>query len=61
MKIAFDPTKRDATLQARGLDFADARLVFAGRTITVRDIRHDYGEARYITIGVLHDEVVVLV
>lgn len=37
--ISFDPVKRATTLRARGLDFADAELVFAGRTITVQDRR----------------------
>jgi uncharacterized protein len=31
MDISFDPAKRDKTLAERGLDFADAGLVFAGR------------------------------
>jgi uncharacterized DUF497 family protein len=30
MQIRFDAVKRDATLANRGLDFADAREVFAG-------------------------------
>jgi uncharacterized DUF497 family protein len=30
-----------------GLDFADAPIVFAGRTITVQDTRKDYGEDRF--------------
>lgn len=31
MKVTFDPAERQATLAARGLDFADAAAVFAGR------------------------------
>lgn len=49
MDISFDPTKRAETLRHRGLDFADAGLVFAGRTITIPDLRRDYGEDRFIT------------
>jgi uncharacterized DUF497 family protein len=45
--------KRDRTLAERGLDFADAGLVFGGVTATIRDVRHGYGEDRYITIGQL--------
>jgi uncharacterized DUF497 family protein len=59
--ISFDPAKRAATLASRGLDFADAGQVFAGRTITVQDGRHDYGEDRYITAGHLAGRCVVLV
>lgn len=61
MDISFDPAKRAATLENRGLDFADAGLVFAGRTVTVQDTRQDYGEDRYITAGHLAGRCVVLV
>jgi uncharacterized protein len=59
--ISFDPEKRAATLEYRGLDFADAGLVFAGRTVTVQDARRDYGEDRFITAGHLAGRCVVLV
>ena len=36
MRITFDPAKRDKTLAERGLDFADAALVFAGITLGSR-------------------------
>jgi uncharacterized DUF497 family protein len=49
--ISFDPAKRAATLSRRGLDFADAGQVFAGRTITVQDNRRDDGEDRFVTAG----------
>ena len=44
MKITFDPAKRQAALAERGLNFADAEIVFAGPTITVQDTRREYGE-----------------
>lgn len=50
-----------ATLQERGLDFADAVGVFDGETATLRDNRLDYGEDRYITAGWLGTRLVVLV
>jgi uncharacterized protein len=59
--ISFDPAKRDRTLAERGLDFADAGVVFAGVTATIQDVRHSYGEDRYITIGQLRGRRVVLV
>ena len=61
MDISFDPVKRAATLQHRGLDFADAGEVFAGQTVTARDSRQDYGEDRYVTAGHLAGRCVVLV
>ena len=60
MEIEFDPAKRNATLQIRGLDMAHAPDVFAGATLTVEDNRKDYGEPRYITIGFLANRMVIL-
>jgi uncharacterized DUF497 family protein len=53
VKITFDPAKRQAVLNQRGLNFADAVVVFAGPTITVEDARRDYGETRFQTVGFL--------
>lgn len=61
MEVTFDPAKRDLTLRHRGLDFARAGEVFAGRTATVIDGRFDYGETRFITTGLLDRRVVVMV
>jgi uncharacterized protein len=61
VKITFDPAKRQAALRARGLNFADASIVFAGPTITVQDTRRDYGEMRLQTVGFLSDRMVMVV
>jgi uncharacterized DUF497 family protein len=61
VKITFDPNKREATLQRRGLDFADAAEVFTGRTYTKEDLRADYGEQRFQTIGFLRGSMVMVV
>jgi uncharacterized protein len=58
---SWDEAKRQATLRERGLDFADADLVFEGKSITLPDDRQDYGEARFITAGWLHARFVVIV
>jgi hypothetical protein len=39
MRITFDPVKRAKTLTERGLDFADAALIFAGVTVEIEDTR----------------------
>jgi uncharacterized DUF497 family protein len=36
MRVTFDPAKRAKTLAERGLDFADAEVVFAGVTWRLR-------------------------
>lgn len=61
MKITFDPAKRHAALGERGLNFADASIVFAGPTITAQDTRRDYGEVRFQTVGFLADRMVMVV
>jgi uncharacterized DUF497 family protein len=61
MNISFDPAKRQATLDERGLDFADALTLFEGPELTALDDRKDYGEDRFITYGYLHGRAVILV
>lgn len=61
MAVEFDPAKRDLTLTTRGLDMGRADDVFDGPTLTVEDDRADYGEPRFITIGLLDRRMVVMV
>lgn len=61
MRITFGPAKRDATLEHRGLDFADAVEVFAGLHTVAPDDRYDYGEPRFISAGYLRRRMVVIV
>ena len=42
------------------MDFADARLVFAGVTVEVEDVRKNYGERRIICYGLLEGRMVVV-
>ena len=60
MRISFDPAKRAKTLAERGLDFADAALIFAGVTVEIEDTRRNYGEKRIICYGLLEGHVVVV-
>jgi hypothetical protein len=61
LRVTFDPAKRAATLAERGLDFADAALVFEGVTLDAEDDRADYGESRIITVGRLAGRMMVVV
>ena len=60
MAITFDSAKRVKALAERGLDFADAELVFAGVTLEVEDRRRDYVEKRIVCYGLLEKRMVVL-
>jgi len=51
VKITFDPAKRQATLENRGLDMALVGKVFSGPTLTVPSDRQ--GEHRFFTLGFL--------
>lgn len=61
MRFTWHEDKRQITLARRGLDFADAARVFDGPTFTFEDDRRDYGEQRWVTLGLLREKVVVLV
>jgi uncharacterized DUF497 family protein len=60
VRITYDPKKREDTLALRGLDFEDARHVFAGPNFETEDARHDYGETRIICFGMLRDRMVAV-
>jgi uncharacterized protein len=56
--FAWDETKRRANLKKHGIDFVDAEKIFRGATFTAEDTREDYGEQRFLTLGLLDDQVV---
>lgn len=61
MRFTWDELKQRSNLKKHGLDFRDARKVFEGPTFTIPDIRFDYGEERFATLGLLDSGVVVIV
>ncbi len=61
MRFIWHEPKRQANLKKHGLDFAVAERVFAGPTFTFEDDRENYGEQRWVTLGLLGEKVVVIV
>ncbi len=61
MQYSWHEPKRRSNLRKHALDFRDAQKVFAGPTFTFEDNREDYGEQRWVTLGLLRDTVVVIV
>lgn len=62
MRYLCDQVKRAANLKKHGYDLDDAPVVIESATaITFEDNRFDYGEQRFISLGMLHDVVVVIV
>lgn len=56
--FTWDDAKRRDNLRKHGIDFVDAERVFRGFTLTAEDDREDYGEQRFLTLGLLADQVV---
>jgi len=60
VRIEWDEAKRRTNLRRHGLDFADAEAVFSGYTVTMEDVRRDYGEQRFLSFGLLQDRVIAI-
>ena len=62
MRYTHDAKKRAANLKKHGYDFKDApQVIESAATVTFEDRRFDYNEQRFITLGMLREEVVVIV
>lgn len=61
MEFEWDEAKRLANLRKHGIDFVDVPAVFEGDIVTVEDDRYNYGEQRFITLGLLQGRVVAIV
>jgi len=61
MEIEFDPDKCRRNIELRGLDFRDAPAVLEGPALTYLDERFDYGEPRWITVGLLNQRMIIVV
>jgi len=61
MRFTWHEAKRESNLQEHGLDFVDAPEVFEGPTFTYEDDRFDYGEERFVTLGLLRGIVMSIV
>ena len=60
MRFEWDDAKRQSNLLKHGFDFVGIEEVFDGDTVTILDDRFDYGENRFITLGLLQERVVVI-
>ena len=60
MSFEWDEDKRESNILKHGFDFIDVENVFTGTTVTILDDRFDYGEDRFITLGLLDGRVVVI-
>ncbi|MEJ2748935.1 MAG: BrnT family toxin [Anaerolineae bacterium] len=61
MRFEWDESKRQANIRKHGIDFLDAIQIFDGYTFSYEDNRFDYGEQRFITLGILIANVIVVI
>ena len=60
MQFEWDPKKRAANLRKHGLDLVDAVSIFEGPMLALPDTRQDYGEDRWIGVGITNGRVAVV-
>ncbi len=61
IQFKWDETKRETNLRVHGIDSVDTHQVFDGLTFTFEDSRFNYGESRYVTLGLLKQFVVTVI
>jgi len=59
LDIEWDNAKRTATLEERGLDFADVALIDWVLALTIADSRSDYTETRFVTMAPINGRLCV--
>lgn len=60
MTYEWDEQKRLANVKKHGIDFIDVPEVFDGDVVILPDERFDYGETRFLLIGILKSQVIVV-
>lgn len=61
MRYEWDEQKEAANITKHGVDFADAYQIFLTPVLTVLDDRFEYGEDRWIGLGLLGGRIVKFV
>ena len=61
MELTWDEKKNEQNIKKHGVDFAEANQVFDSVLISSLDDSQDYGEDRWIAIGMLQNGTVVVV
>jgi uncharacterized protein len=61
MQFEWDDKKNELNIQRHGIDFADVVEMFNHPMLIALDTRQNYGEDRWIGIGLLHEIVAVVV
>ena len=57
----WDEEKRQQNLLKHGVDLLYAAQIFEGDVVKIVDDRQDYGETRYLALGMIGDEIFAVV
>lgn len=60
-EFEWDENKNHANRQRHGIAFEEAQEIFGGLLFTAPDMRMEYGEERFISIGLIAKTVVIVV
>jgi len=60
MKYEWDEQKRQINVKKHGVDFIDIPYLFDSVVVIMPDERFEYGENRFIAIGILKNQVVLV-
>ncbi len=60
MSYEWDERKRQSNIRKHGIDFIDVPGIFDGDVVVLPDERFDYGENRFIGIGILKSQIIVV-
>ena len=61
MNFEWDETKRIGNLEKHKIDFAEAVTIYSDFVYTFQDRREDYGEERFVSLGLLYGVEIALV
>jgi uncharacterized DUF497 family protein len=61
MRFEWDEAKSAANIRKHGIDFADAIEAFDHPMLTMIDDREDYGEERWLGIGLMQSRMIVVI
>lgn len=61
MRYEWDKVKNQINIEKHGIDFVDAVDIFNHPMLELPDLREDYGEDRWISIGLIKNLVGVVI
>ena len=61
MPFEWDEAKNESNIAYHGIDFADVEVIFEYLMLTRLDDRFDYGEERWVSVGMLGPSYAVVV